>query len=549
MNPKRWLFPALALLTVLRFWYAAFVELVPDEAYYYLWSQHPDVCYFSKGPGVAAAIRIGTDLLGATERGVRLLSPLLSLGTSLLMFSFARRLFSEQVAVWVTLAMNFLPILQVGSVLMTIDPLSIFFWTAAMYAFWLALDHANAREDHSHSHSHSHSSGGKPPQLGAGWSLWWPATGALIGLGFLCKWTNAMQLVSILLVLLFGNRLRRHFRQPGFWMMLLVFAIFTLPPLLWNAEHQWITFAHLKHRGGLEGGFKFNIGEPFAFLGAHAGVYSPILFIAVLTTLWTQTPRAKDHFKPRFLLAFALPLFLMYFVLSFKKAGEANWTAPAMVSAGILAAADWVERARASAKVRRFLGIGFGIGIAIGMLILNTDLLRAAGVPLTYRKDPGTRLRGWKTATEAVEKLRLEREKALGTPVFMIANGRGIASSVGFYLKDKRLEGADHPPIYTPESQAIEDQFSFWPRYDEFVQLKPGQRPPDALFTEEAGINPFHGRSALFVTDSESDEAPSSIAGGFEKTEMIACYDIERRGMKLRQIRVFECTNYRSRSL
>ena len=91
-----------------------YAELAPDESYYYLWSQHPDVCYFSKGPGVAAAIRIGTDLLGASERGVRLLSPLLSLATSLLMFLLARRLFSEQVAVWTALAMNFLPILQVG---------------------------------------------------------------------------------------------------------------------------------------------------------------------------------------------------------------------------------------------------------------------------------------------------------------------------------------------------------------------------------------------------------------------------------------------------
>lgn len=220
-----------------------------------------------------------------------------------------------------------------------------------------------------------------------------------------------------------------------------------------------------------------------------------------------------------------------------------------MASAGILAAADWYERAKASAKVRRFLGIGFALGIVVCMAILNTDLIRGTGIPFTYRKDPGTRLRGWRTAAEAVEKLRMEKEKALGAPLFMIANGRGVASSVGFYLKDKRLEGADHPPVYTPESQAIEDQFAFWPRYDEFLPLKPGQRPPDALFTEEAGINPFHGRSALFVTDSDDDSAPSSIAGGFEKTEMIACFDIERRGMKLRQIRVFECTNYRSRSL
>jgi hypothetical protein len=158
-------------------------------------------------------------------------------------------------------------------------------------------------------------------------------------------------------------------------------------------------------------------------------------------------------------------------------------------------------------------------------------------------------LRGWNTAAEAVEKLRMEKEKELGAPVFLIANGRGVASSVGFYLKDKRLEGPGHPPIYTPESQSIEDQFSFWPRYDEFVSSKPGQHPKDPLFTEEAGVNPFHGRHALFITDSTDEVAPSAIKGGFEKAELIACYDIERRGRHLRQIRVFQCTNYHSRSL
>jgi hypothetical protein len=220
-----------------------------------------------------------------------------------------------------------------------------------------------------------------------------------------------------------------------------------------------------------------------------------------------------------------------------------------MVSAGILAAADWFERARRSASVRRFLGISLGFGLVLSVLIMNIDLLRSLGLPYPYKKDPTTRLRGWITAADAVEKVRAAREKDLGAPVFLIANGRGVASSVGFYLKDKRMEGPGHPPIYTPESQSIDDQFSFWPRYDQFVAYKPGQRPADALYTEEAGTNPFHGRTALFISDSTDDKAPSSIVGGFEKAELIACFDLERRGWRLRQIRIFECTNYHSRSL
>ena len=81
MTSKRWIFFALGLLTLLRSWLTSSIELAPDEAYYYQWSLRPDLCYFSKGPGVAAAIRLGTMLLGTSEAGVRFLSPLWGLAS------------------------------------------------------------------------------------------------------------------------------------------------------------------------------------------------------------------------------------------------------------------------------------------------------------------------------------------------------------------------------------------------------------------------------------------------------------------------------------
>jgi hypothetical protein len=534
MTSKRWIFFALGLLTLLRLWLTTSIELAPDEAYYYQWSLRPDVCYFSKGPGVAAAIRLGTLLLGPTEAGVRLLSPFLSLGTSILVYLFTRRLLSERAALWAIVVCNLTPILNVGSVVMTIDPLSIFFWTAGLYSFWLALEHSGIREE------------GEP---GAGWSIWWPFTVLLIGLGFLCKWTNGMQLVSIVALLLSGPRLRRHFKQPGFWMLLLVFLVFTIPPLAWNAQHLWITFSHVGNRGGLHSTFQFRPGETLGFLGAHAGVYSPILFLAMLGTLAKELPRARDHFKPRFLLAFTLPLFGMYLVLSLNKAGEANWTAPAMISLLVLAAGDWTERAREAVWKRRTLGIGLGLGVLLSVAVLNVDLFRHAGVPFPYRRDPSKKLRGWRSVTEIVEKARATSEKELGAPVFLIANGRALAAEIAFYLKDPRQEGPKHPPVYTPESQSIEDQYSLWPRYDELIPLKPGQRHPDSQFTEEGGVNPFHGRTALFISDGAGETPPGAITGGFEKTELIACVDLEHFGLMLRQVRIFRCSNYRGRSL
>ena len=43
----------LVVLTAFRLWYSTHLELVGDEAYYWLWSRHLDLCYLDKGPAIA----------------------------------------------------------------------------------------------------------------------------------------------------------------------------------------------------------------------------------------------------------------------------------------------------------------------------------------------------------------------------------------------------------------------------------------------------------------------------------------------------------------
>ena len=521
MNARRLLFLFLAALTVLRLLFITQVELSPDEAYYYQWSERLDWGYFSKGPGVAVAMWLSTHLFGANEFGIRVFSPLLALGTALLMFAFARRLYGESVALWTVLTIHCTPIFQVGGLVMTIDPLSIFFWMAALYAFWLALEKSPA------------------------FSLWWPLTGALIGLGFLAKFTNAMQLLSILLLLALTRKYRCELRQPGLYTLLAAFAVCTAPPLLWNAQHDWITLAHLSARGGLNSAASLDPGEWFSFLGAHFGVYSPLLFGGFCMALWWGGKMARSHYKPRFLLAFAVPLLALYFTLSLKQAGEANWTAPAMLSLVVLAVALWHERALESAGARRFAISALALGAGLSLVTLNLDLLRTAGLPLPYDRDPSARLRGWRSATEQVEAFRTQFESAQGAPVFLIANKYGTAASLAFHLHDRRAEGPGHPPVYVPESPFPENQYFFWPRYDENVARPAGARPKEEYYTEEMGDNAFLGRTALYITDRAEERPPSAIKRGFERVEMIAAFEQTRRGMPLRVLRVFACYHYK----
>jgi len=114
-------------------------------------------------------------------------------------------------------------------------------------------------------------------------------------------------------------------------------------------------------------------------------------------------------------------------------------------------------------------------------------------------------------------------------------------------LRDKRPEGPGHPPVYIVESQDMVNQFSFWPRYDQFVEAGPGvPRPEGETYTEENGINPFLGRSALFISDDARDRAPHNIQIGFQSTELVGTIQVRRYGNLLRTWQVFLCRNYRT---
>ena len=91
-SPVRLAVFLLFALTCYRLWFITRMELVPDEAYYWLWSKHPAWSYRDKGPAVAWTIALGTKLFGNTVFGVRFFAVMLGTGTGALLFLLARRL-------------------------------------------------------------------------------------------------------------------------------------------------------------------------------------------------------------------------------------------------------------------------------------------------------------------------------------------------------------------------------------------------------------------------------------------------------------------------
>jgi hypothetical protein len=442
----------------------------------------------------------------------------------LLLFYFARRLFGATAGLWAVIGLSATPIFNIGAFVMTIDALSIFFWLAAMFTFWLAVEN---------------------PERSRGF-WYWPLTGLLIGLGFLSKYTNAFELISVLFVLSLAPRLRREFRRPGLYLLIAVFVLCTIPPIVWNAQHAWITLAHLRSRGNLDSGFGFHPTEVLSFLGQHFLVYSPLLFLALAWGVIANCRRINQQFKVLFLMWFGLPVFLFYLLLSINKSAAPNWDGLAFFGFGLVATYFWWEKVERNFPLRVGASIAVLVGLMMSVLALDTDLLRIAGYHFK-RSDPSDRMRGWKSATQALEKMRNDLEAQLGEKLFLIADARDRASEISFYLRDKRLEGPGHPAAYIPESQDMVNQFSFWPRYDQFVDVKPGTQKPDAeVYTEENGINLFVGRDALFIRAGQKEHVPRNIQAAFQSTEHVGTIEVSRYGKVIRIWQVFLCRNYRT---
>jgi len=516
-----WLF--VLALTAIRFTFLGTTDLSFDEAHYWMWSDRLAPAYFSKGPGIAFAIRASTALFGATEFGVRFWSPILGAATSLLLYYFTRRLFNERAAFWAIVALNAVPLFNVGNLLMTIDPLSIFFWVAAMFTFWLALE--------------------RTPN--ATWL--WVATGFLIGLGFLCKYTNAFELLSVVIVLALVPRHRREFKRRGLYFLLGAFAICLVPPIIWNYHHTWITLSHLRSRGGLDQSFGIRPLEVLGFLGAHFLTFSPLLFLALAWAVVANWRRARQQFKVLYLFWFGLPVFAFYFLLSLNDQAAPNWDVLAFISLAILAASYWTERLESNRAAARFLSVGILLGLVVSLFAVDTDLFRSMNLPFPHHRDPADRVRGWKSAARAVEKIRADLETKNKEQLFIIADQRDRASEMSFYFEQKRVEGPGHPPVYIVESQDISNQFSFWPRYDEFVEAPPNAPLPDGeVYTEEGGINQFTGRRALYIQNGKSELVPHNIRAAFQSVERVATVEVSRFGAKVREWQVFVCRNYRT---
>lgn len=448
---------AVLVLIAVRLVAAGLTELGADETYYWLWAQHLSWGYFDHPPMVAWWIAAGTAIFGDNPFGVRVVFVLSGIVTSLAVYGTARTLFDRPTALLGTLWINATLLVGVGAISATPDAPSVLFWELATWALARVVVTGNG--------------------------VWWLAVGLFAGLGVTSKLTDLFLGLGLILLLVIRRDLRHWLASPWLWAGGIIAAAVAAPMIVWNAGHDWMTFASQFRRVG-QGGFAplrlpEMIATQFALLNPVIG-----LFVGLAIVAWLR--RLQGYPTPALGLLFwtVLPLVAYMAWHALRTQVPGNWLAPIFPTLAIVAAAAAVAAPAEKWAPLRALAFPLGVGLSLIGLALAAN---PGGVLPTWF-DAGRANRGWAGVAADAERLRQE----VGATWFATTHYNSDAA-LAYYLR-----GGDTTAVAVTGRQ----RYAFAPD------------PPDGL-RDEPG---------LLVADSD---AAAKIAGCF--ATMTEAGVIERR--------------------
>ncbi len=300
----RWLGIYLAILIITMF----NARLSPDSYYYWNWSEHLQLSYFDGSPLIAYVIRFYTFLFGQHEFSLYLIGLTTALVSTWLIFRTAEILFGRNAAN-ITMPLWLLTpgVIRYYIFQITYNNLLIIFWALTLYFFVKIITNQNRK--------------------------YFYYCGISMGCMLLSKYTGILLCVSLLIVCLSYKSYRFILKSRDFYCALLIAFLIFSPVLIWNYQHDWISFTfQLQH------GFK---GEQISvsqqlmhfILGNIIDFNVPFLLLIILGAI-----HCKKLFQPNYAVLTIPTLFvwLFFFVSSCFSMPQTNWSAPFYVTGVIL---------------------------------------------------------------------------------------------------------------------------------------------------------------------------------------------------------------------
>ncbi|MBC8105446.1 MAG: glycosyltransferase family 39 protein [Anaerolineae bacterium] len=485
------------------------IDLSGDEAQYWDWSRRLDWCYYSKGPVTALIIRASCAIFGDNMPGVRFPALLLGVGTALTTYFLTRRLFkSDRLALGAVLLSAMVPLFIAGSILMTIDAPMFLAWALATHFAAIALFDPD-----------------KPR-----WP--WIAMGLAIGIGGLAKYGALLWLPSLLTFLLIDPPARKFLRTPWPWITVIVALLCLTPCVIWNAQHDWVSFRHVATSTGASPSSGFRLRpSTIEFLASQIGVLGPPLFVLMIAAVIFAIRRRDDPNRRQmlFLASIGLTFFSFNLLDSLFAKTQVNWPAPAYFTLIILTA-YFISRA----SWKRWRGWVYAtIIVGIAMMIISrseTMLMRilkpvARAVNREGKKplidlanvDPLERVRGWRMLGDAITR---QRDILGEAETFILCDDYQQTAEAAFYTRGQ-------PRTYCagPYFGKRLSQYDMWP--DRRLNDNPDLDGLDAVYVGKGG------------------SLPKEVEAAFERTERLKPISIIVAGVEVKSFKLWRCYGFK----
>ncbi len=335
---------------------APFIFPDGDSFYYWEWGNHLSLSYLDGPPMIAYLMRFFCLIFGNTFFAMNIVGIFCAAGISYFLFQIGRLLRDRETGMLAVALWLFFPLVaQALFVRVTYDAPESLFWIMTLYG---AVRYLGTRQVR---------------------FLYWMGTTA--GLLLLSKYTGLIVIAGILIYFASQRSLRAVFKNPHFYGAMCVAIVIASPVLIWNAQHQWVSFGFQfgQHVTAKPMPFAMHLWNILGFLWRL--LYCLNLLLILPFWFWMVRKNSVSGPQIRYLLITVSATFIgVWLLASYSAHAKVNYFLPLVLTLALLLADD-LQGGKARHLTRALLGIFACISI---IMILSCAIWFAPLISYEY---------------------------------------------------------------------------------------------------------------------------------------------------------------------
>lgn len=462
-----------------------FLGLMPQDAYYFYYGQNLDWSYFDHPGMIGYVLRLFSELFGHSVWVVKFADFTLSslslwglwvLGNSFLPIS------KNRIALFVFASSVLLSMLSLNS---TPDVPLLLFWILSL----ISLQAAIFKKQKFH----------------------WILSGILMGFAFNSKYTAILLPFGLFAFLVFSRNYRSYLKTIWPWISMLFFALVSYPVYYWNKLHLFASFGFQTTERSSSMGLSLQSPKLFiGFLSSQMILVYPIVFIVLTIIAYKYSKkvivkRKIPSDKTLFLLAFFIPTFIGFFLLSPLYWIKINWLIPSYVTGFILVAMVYKKR-------------WFPVHLITAVLLHIFISIEVFTYVFPIKSDDT--FWGWEPLSDSIKTLSAQHPEAF----IFSSDGYKTSAVIQFYIPDHTIYG---PNVVGDQGL----QFSI----------------------EHPNLTSLKSKNALFIdsdpqlkTEKTPYRVPEKLLKYFDSVQQLPAIELKSNsGKLLRKFNVLKCYGYR----